>query len=207
MKFWSKSFQDGQRIPETYAFGKRDSNGKIALSDNVSPHFGWSDLPTETQSLALVCIDVDVPSKPDDVNKEGRQIPKDLPRVEFCHLVLVDIDPNISEIKEGQLSRGVTPRGKAKELSQLQARQGINDYTSWFQGDENMEGQYFGYDGPCPPWNDTILHHYHFRLYALNCRTLDLPDVFTYADARPLIEKHKIREQSFVGTYSINPDV
>jgi phosphatidylethanolamine-binding protein (PEBP) family uncharacterized protein len=30
-----------------------------------------------------------------------------------------------------------------------------------------MKGDYHGYDGPCPPWNDTLLHHYVFTIYAL----------------------------------------
>ena len=48
------------------------------------------------------------------------------------------------------------------------ARQGINDYTGWFAGDKDMAGNYFGYDGPCPPWNDEIPHRYVFTLYALD---------------------------------------
>ena len=31
-----------------------------------------------------------------------------------------------------------------------------------------MAGQYFGYDGPFPPFNDSLVHHYVFTLYALN---------------------------------------
>ena len=31
-----------------------------------------------------------------------------------------------------------------------------------------MSGDYFGYDGPCPPWNDSIVHHYVFTVYALD---------------------------------------
>ena len=36
-------------------------------------------------------------------------------------------------------------------------------------------GNYFGYDGPCPPWNDAIPHHYVFTLYALDVARLDVP--------------------------------
>lgn len=39
------------------------------------------------------------------------------------------------------------------------SRQGLNDYTAFMAGSE-MAGDYFGYDGPCPPWNDERLHHY-----------------------------------------------
>ena len=31
-----------------------------------------------------------------------------------------------------------------------------------------MAGEYFGYDGPCPPWNDKLLHHYQFSLFAID---------------------------------------
>ena len=47
------------------------------------------------------------------------------------------------------------------------ARQGINDYTGWFAGNPAMAGDYYGYDGPFPPWNDSLVHHYVFTLYAL----------------------------------------
>ena len=30
-----------------------------------------------------------------------------------------------------------------------------------------MAGNYFGYDGPFPPFNDSLVHHYVFTLYAL----------------------------------------
>ena len=57
-------------------------------------------------------------------------------------------------------------------------RQGINDYTGWFAGDKDMAGNYFGYDGPCPPWNDEILHHYVFTVYALDVPRLDIAGDF-----------------------------
>ena len=31
-----------------------------------------------------------------------------------------------------------------------------------------MAGHYFGYDGPFPPFNDSLVHHYVFTLYALS---------------------------------------
>jgi phosphatidylethanolamine-binding protein (PEBP) family uncharacterized protein len=47
-------------------------------------------------------------------------------------------------------------------------RHGINDYTNWFTSEANMRGDYYGYDGPGPPWNDALVHHYAFTLYALD---------------------------------------
>ncbi|MFW7379146.1 MAG: YbhB/YbcL family Raf kinase inhibitor-like protein [Oligoflexus sp.] len=207
MEFWSNSFQNGKRIPEAYAFGKSHPTQMITLANNVSPHFAWKDLPKDTRSLALVCIDPDAPSKPDNVNKEGCVVAKDLPRVDFCHLLLVDIDPSLQEIPEGLLSRGVTAHGKPQELPQIKGRQGLNDYTSWFEGDADMQGQYFGYDGPCPPWNDMLLHHYHFKLLALDCLQLDLPAVFSYPEAVKAMQNHILEEKQWTGTYSTNPAV
>ena len=42
-----------------------------------------------------------------------------------------------------------------------------------------MEGQYFGYDGPCPPWNDSRVHHYQFRLLALDLPRCPVEGIFT----------------------------
>ena len=36
----------------------------------------------------------------------------------------------------------------------------------------SMAGDYFGYDGPFPPFNDSLIHHYVFTLYALRRRAL-----------------------------------
>ena len=47
-------------------------------------------------------------------------------------------------------------------------RHGINSYTAWFAGDAEMSGEYFGYDGPFPPWNDRRTHNYTFTIYALD---------------------------------------
>ena len=78
MQLRSDNFQHGKPIPSEFAFAKP---GKpVALSDNHNPHLAWKDAPAGTRSFVLTCIDTDVPSKPDDVNKEGRSVPADLPR-------------------------------------------------------------------------------------------------------------------------------
>ena len=85
----------------------------MALAGNRNPHLSWSDLPQGTRSLVLVCHDPDVPSRADDVNQEGRQVPGDLPRVDFTHWVLVDLDPERGGIEEGEFSSEVTAGGKS----------------------------------------------------------------------------------------------
>ena len=114
----------------------------------------------------LICHDFDVPSRADDVNQPDREIPSDLPRVDFFHWLLVDLPPTLTQIAEGEFSRGFTPRGKPGPGALHGARQGLNDYTGWFAGDAQMAGNYFGYDGPFPPFNDSLVHHYVFTLYA-----------------------------------------
>ena len=164
-------------------------------------------MPAGTKSLALICHDYDVPSKPDDVNQEGREIPASLPRVDFFHWVLVDLDPASSAIAAGEYSAAVTARGKAGPNGPRGTRQGINDYTAWFAGDNDMKGDYFGYDGPCPPWNDSIKHHYVFTLYALDVAKCPVADKFGGADARKAIAGHVLGEAKLTGLYTLNPKV
>ena len=83
MKLSSHSIQHNQAIDPRFAFGKMDKQSNIALSSNINPHFSWTDAPEDTKSFVMVCVDTDVPSQPDDVNQLDREIPADLPRVEF----------------------------------------------------------------------------------------------------------------------------
>ena len=204
MKLISESFADMGTIPGRCAFAVPDAKSHVRLSDNRNPQLAWSGLPAGTRSLALVCHDYDVPSKPDDVNKEGRQIPATLPRVDFYHWLLVDLKPFDEPIAEGEFSTGVTARGKPGPQAPRGARQGLNDYTAWFAGDAEMKGDYYGYDGPCPPWNDTILHHYVFTLYALDIEKCPLPDKFKGADVLAAIKGHILDSARLTGVYTLN---
>ena len=119
MKLLSLSFSDTESIPERYAFGRIDAQSHVALADNFNPQFSWDDAPAGTQSFALICHDPDVPSVPDDVNQEGREVPASLPRVDFFHWVLVDLPADLREIDEGAFSNGITPRGRAARWRRL----------------------------------------------------------------------------------------
>jgi Raf kinase inhibitor-like YbhB/YbcL family protein len=207
MKLTSSSFLDGARIPEAFAFGKLDPKTHIALSQNRNPDLAWADVPSGTRSLVLICRDYDVPSRPDDVNQEGRVIPASLPRVDFYHWVLVDLDPKSGPIRPGEFSDGVTARGKKGPDGPRATRQGSNDYTTWFASDQDMSGEYFGYDGPCPPWNDTIVHHYVFTLYALDLDRCPVTGVFKGPDVLAAIRGHVLAEAEITGIYSLNPKV
>ncbi len=205
MKLASLSFADGEMIPERYAFGRIDPQSRVALADNFNPQFSWSDAPEGTRSFALLCHDPDVPSQPDDVNQDGREVPASLPRVDFFHWVLVDIAAERREIDEGAYCSGITPRGKGGPLAPNDERQGLNDFTGWFAADRDMSGDYFGYDGPCPPWNDALVHRYVFTLYALDVAKLDVQGKFTGADVLRAMQGHVLAQSSVTGIYTLNP--
>ncbi|WP_434632840.1 YbhB/YbcL family Raf kinase inhibitor-like protein [Chromobacterium sp. CV08] len=208
MQLISQNFQDGQPIPGEFAFAVPDANTRIALSANRNPHLAWSGAPAGTRSFVVVCHDPDVPSRGDDVNQAGRVVPASLPRIDFFHWLLLDIPAGTAEIAAGSHSSAVTPRGKPGPDAPGGLRHGINDYTAWFAGDEQMGGDYYGYDGPCPPWNDERVHHYVFTVYALATPTLDVEGPPTGANIRAALAKAPVLGQaSLTGLYSLNPDV
>ena len=211
MKLWSKAFADNAPIPGEFAFCVPDAASHVALSSNRNPDLHWDDLPAGTRSFALICHDPDVPSRGDDVNQEGREVPESLPRVDFFHWVLIDIPPGLNMISAGTHSDGVIARGKPGPEALVGTatagglRHGLNDYTGWFANDNDMKGDYFGYDGPCPPWNDSIVHHYVFTVYALDIDRVPVEGKFTGADVRRAIEGHVLAQAQTTCTYTLNP--
>jgi len=207
MRLTSTAFADGGRIPGEFAFGVIDPVAHVKLSENMNPDLRWADLPAGTRALALICHDPDVPSRGDDVNQAGRSVPASLARVDFFHWTLVDLPADGGPIARGEFSRAVTPRGKPGPDAPRGAKQGINDYTGWFAGDKDMAGQYYGYDGPCPPWNDERIHHYVFTLYALDVTRLQLGAAFGGPDARKAMAGHVLAQATLTGVYTLNPAI
>lgn len=206
MKLHSNSFPHRGRIPAQFAFGRPGDAGEpCVLSHNRNPHLAWDEVPEGTRSFALLCIDTDAPSRPDDVNRPGREVPADLPRVDFVHWAMVDLPAALREIAAGSASDGVTPGGKRTPAGPDGARQGENDYTGWFAGDAELGGDYLGYDGPYPPFNDQRVHRYFFRLFALDVAALDLPERFTAGDVERAMQGHVLAEAAIHGTYTLNP--
>lgn len=203
MELTTSSFTDGGQIPDRYALAKPDPETRVTFAGNVNPHLAWSDVPDGTRSLALICHDYDVPSKGDDVNQPDREVPADLPRVDFFHWVLVDLPPDLRSIREGEYSDGVVAGGQDQDTHL--GRHGVNDFTGWFAGDEEMAGEYFGYDGCAPPWNDSLVHHYVFTVYALDIDTVPVEGAFTGQEVRDAIAGHVLAEARVVGTYTQNP--
>ncbi|HEU4600778.1 MAG TPA: YbhB/YbcL family Raf kinase inhibitor-like protein [Steroidobacteraceae bacterium] len=207
MKLTSASFLDQQPIPADFAFGIPDSVLHVRFASNHNPQLKWTGAPAETQSFAIICVDPDAPSKPDDVNKEGRVVPASLPRANFYHWAIVDIPHSVTEIAAGECSSGIVAGGKKQLPGPKGSRQGINDYTGWFADDPDMSGTYRGYDGPCPPWNDMRVHHYQFTVYALSTPRLKVDDDFTAPEALEAMRPFILAEASLTGTYTLNPGV
>ncbi len=200
------AWNDGERIPGEYAFCIPADEGHVSMGENRSPGISWEGAPEGTQSFAIICHDPDVPSVGDDVNQEGKAVSADLPRVDFYHWVLVDIGGGVSGLAAGADSDAITAGGKDVGATANGVR-GLNNYTDWFAGDADMGGDYGGYDGPCPPWNDEIMHHYVFTVYALDCESLGLSGNFGGPEALAAMEGHVLAQGQCVGTYTLNKDL
>ncbi len=198
---------DQQLVPERYAFGAMDKENHVALSANRNPGVTWNDVPEGTRSLVLICVDTDVPTRPDDVNQDGRTVPADLPRTNFYHWVMVDIPLRCDAIEEGSCANGVIAGGKSNPEGPAGTRQGLNDYTGWFANDKEMGGDYYGYDGPCPPWNDSIVHHYHFVLYATDLERCPVDGRFGGKEVEAALVGHVLTEARCTGKYTLNPNL
>ena len=204
----SDAFNDGDPIPERYAFCAPCAEEHSKMSTNISPQLTWSAGPEGTKSYAIVCVDVDVPTIFDDINTEGKTIPADQPRQDFFHGILVDVSAGRTSLAEGEESDGLVAKGKSIGSVPHGVR-GINDFTMFMASNPDMAGNYGGYDGPCPPWNDELLHHYEFRVYALDVDSLSLDESgeFRGKDVMAAIEDHILAEGKLTGTYTQNPDV
>lgn len=205
MELMSNSIDHGEAIGDEHALAVPHDEDRVTFSDNRNPHLAWSGVPDGTRSFVVTCIDRDVPTKPDDVNKEDREVPPDLPRTDFVHWIAVDLPHDLREIEAGEFSAEVSPGGKDSVEGPYGCRQGINDYTSWFEGDSDMEGTYLGYDGPAPPWNDSLVHHYDFTVYALDVDRLPLLAPFTVDDVNRAMKGHVLDSATITGTYTLNP--
>jgi Raf kinase inhibitor-like YbhB/YbcL family protein len=96
----------------------------------------------------------------------------DAPNGIFTHWVVWNIDPRTMSIKQ----ESVPPKSSEGK---------------------NSAGR-VGYIGPCPP---SGVHHYHFKMYALDAM-LALPEGASKAELEKSMQGHILEETDFVGTYS-----
>lgn len=173
-------------IPAKYALCQATEDGKSKGGENYRPTIRWSGAPAGTKSYAVVVKDPDVPADFTDAGKEGKVVKEDAKRQLFYHWALADIPASVQEI----------PGSKSYEAPDfgVKASGSLAKYV-----DDPTQ-----YGGPCPPWNDERIHHYHFTVYALDVASLKLPAEATAAQVEKALESHVIGSGSVVGTYTLN---
>ena len=197
----------GKPIPATQALclptpdGKSDKTGQ-----NIRPEIRWSGAPTGTASFAVFMMDPDVPADFTDAGKDGKIIATKAKRQDFFHYGVVSI-PATATTLAGSLTNKSADMG-----TELVNDLGINHYVD--------PATAFG--GPCPPWNDARIHHYHFMVLALDAdadalinapSAVDCTDPACRADtakatfSRLITSTHVLAKGAVVGTYSLNPHV
>ena len=99
----------------------------------------------------------------------------DLDAQDFTHWIVFNLPANARSLSEGVSAKALSPNTK----------EGSNDFGA------------IGYGGPCPP---SGVHHYRFRIYALDTASID-----AQAPAReafePLMKSHVLATGTLVGTY------
>lgn len=102
----------------------------------------------------------------------------------WVHWVLCNIPADCRRLPEGLST-------DAARLAALGVRQGRNSWAS---------GRVIGYRGPAPPRGHGV-HHYHFRLTALDA-AVDLPEGVTAQELQQALQGHTLATGEIVGLYS-----
>jgi len=103
----------------------------------------------------------------------------DAPAGTFTHWIAWNIPPL------GEIPKGVPPKGVIE--APVRMVQGRNDFGK------------IGYGGPCPPKGHGV-HHYHFKVYALDT-TLELDPGASRRELEKAMEGHVIQMGELVGLY------
>jgi len=155
--------------------------GAPGKPEDKSPGLDWSAGPAGTQSYVVIMVDPDVVKNLSLMNKPGVTIPVDAPRMNIYHWELINIPASVTHLDPGEDSDGFVPGGKPIGPGKVGVR-GTNDYWPFFNkrpgAPAAMKGPYGGYDGPCPPKNDLLVHGYTFEVFALDVPTLPLSGQF-----------------------------
>ena len=101
----------------------------------------------------------------------------DAPSGAFTHWIVYNLPTTIDGLATGLPPTAALPQG---------GRQGLNDFGR------------VGYNGPCPPAGGP--HHYHFRIFALDC-VLQFKADPTAAMIRTAIRSHVLAEGEMVGVF------
>jgi Raf kinase inhibitor-like YbhB/YbcL family protein len=198
----STAFAEGEPMPPECAFSFVTPDRRYVDAPNLNPDLAWDDLPVGTRSLALINDDLDVPTDLSNYGREGFEYAVAAPRRRLCHWVLIDLDPHGPPIGRGEFSDGAVHGGKPGPEAPRGTREGLNEYTDSFARDSALRGDYFGYDGPRPPWNDPKPHRYEFALYALDLARLPIEGVFRKEDGLTAMRGHVLDSTTLTGTFA-----
>ena len=180
-------------LPPDCAFCDMSNEGQNKGA-NLSPKLVWGNVPEDTKSFALLCIDIDIPTDLSNKNKPGISIPAEQKRTYFVHWMVCNLPQDIRELPKGFMNKQKVIDGF--DASKLNS--GSTGYSKYF-GSEAL-----GYWGPCSPTNDLRPHRYIFRLYALNTATLPLSKNYEYDEFKDAVEKAKIATANVVGIFTRN---
>jgi Raf kinase inhibitor-like YbhB/YbcL family protein len=103
----------------------------------------------------------------------------DAPSGLFKHWAIYNIAPE----------RGALPEGAGRTVKLDDLGWGVNDFGN------------AGYDGPKPPKGHGV-HHYHFRLAALDVESLPTGSKASIDEVKQAASGHVLAEAELVGTYS-----
>jgi Raf kinase inhibitor-like YbhB/YbcL family protein len=145
----STVFKEGGDIPQKFTCDGAD----------VSPPLKWENPPQGTKSVALIADDPDAPVGT------------------WVHWVIYDLDPQLTELREGM--------AKLEKIPGI-GKQGLNDFRK------------VGYGGPCPPPGKP--HRYYFKLYALDTK-FNLKPRATKQEVEQAMKGHIIAQAELMGRY------
>ncbi|MFT4507111.1 YbhB/YbcL family Raf kinase inhibitor-like protein [Caballeronia sp. 15711] len=205
MKVFSRDFIDMGRLPLECTFGtfERFPNGgrdRFKVRENRNPSLRWVAVPPESKSIVVICDDLDA-ADVSQADWASGTLPKDIKKRELCHWMLIDCPVDSGGIAKGEFSDGVFLGGKPGPESHYGSRQGRNSMTEFFADDLMMKGDYFGYDGPCPPFGAQP-HRYRFAVYAVKVEMLSgVKGAFTREDVFAAMKGLILAEASIIGCF------
>lgn len=188
----SSAFKDGGRMKAMHAACKYSSKQKrVVYAKNQSPSLKWRNSPAKTRSFVLVVTDPDVPLNRQYVNVANKIIAKEARRRVVYHWIVTDIPASVRRLRRGAGS--LPPINVNKPVEKLKGSWAtIVSYGSIVDFSDS-------YVGPCPPSNDERLHHYIFKLYALDVAAA--PKKLSEKQLMNFIAAHTLKVATLMATW------
>lgn len=117
--------------------------------------------------------------------------------------VLIVVDPDVpADFSKANHEGNIIPGGtQRKNYYHWLAINIPKDNTSIAEGTDSS------YYGPCPPWNDERIHHYHFKVFALDIPSIKIKGEITAPKVINAMESHILAEGEAIGTFTTNPSL